>query len=78
MAESQDDDGLSTVNTNVTVAANHRLESYEDHQRSIIIKGLEESRDLVVMTNRINEEYGSVTGIDTITENVAVIYCDNY
>jgi len=79
MAESQteDDDGLSTVNTNVTVVADHKLDSI-DHGRAITLKGLEEPRDLVVMTNRVNDEYGGVTGVRTVTEDVAIIYCDKW
>jgi hypothetical protein len=76
MAEG-DDEGVSTVNTNAKIVADHRLK-YEDHECALTVKGLEEPRDIIVMINRINDNHGAVTGIRTITDDVSIIYYDRF
>lgn len=77
MGDEPTDDGISTANTNVRIAADHRLQ-YESHDRAITITGIEEPRDLIVMTNRITDEHGDVTGMDRITAVTTIIYCNNH
>jgi len=76
MGEEPTDDGISTVNTNVRIAADHRLQ-YEKHDRAITITGIKNPSDLIKMTNRITDEYGDITGMDKVTGVTTIIYCNN-
>lgn len=77
MAESQEEDeGISTVNTNTTVVKDQRQADWESGERMILLKGVKDLRDMIVMSNRINDEYGGITGLHKVTESVIIIYCD--
>jgi len=77
MAESQEEDeGISTVNTNVHVVKDQRQVDWEDGERMIILRDVHNLTDLVVMSNRINDEYGGITGLDYVNEDIVIVYCD--